>query len=114
MSPRVALRGDTGCAGGGRSQPLRDWDSARGGTGGFLEAGGREGRVAFLSESLGVGISATVPAASGVWALCPFCLLLEGCSGSAVAVAENLSAPAQLPGPRLLRSPHPESPPFSP
>ena len=78
MSPHVALQGDTGRAGGGRSQPLHDGDSARGGTGGFLEAGGREGRVAFLSEGLGVGVSATVPAASGVWTMLPFCLLLEG------------------------------------
>lgn len=41
--PHAALRGDTG-------QPLPDQGSARGGTGGFLEAGerGREVRAAFL------------------------------------------------------------------
>ena len=114
MSPHVALQGDTGRAGGGRSQPLHDGDSARGGTGGCLEAGGREGRVAFLSEGLGV---ASLPQSrllleSGPCAPSVFCSRDD--SGPAVAVAENLSAPAQLPGPPLLGPPHPESPPFSP
>lgn len=74
MSLLTALRGDTG-------QPLHDWDSARGGTGGFLEAGGAgEGRGGQPSSRrvLAVGISAAAPAASRVCTLCPFCVLLEG------------------------------------
>lgn len=91
MSLLAALRGDTG-------QALHDWDSARGGTGGFLEAGGEGGEGSLpLRGSLP---QPWLPLESGPCAP-SVCCLRDG-SGSAVTVAENLSAPAQLPGPPLL------------